>query len=77
MTPNTPQGTGPMTLEQGIAHVKAKLAERGATVDDQVVNHPEEPDESGSRDAGDEYGGAVDAPDAGVEDDAVIVQMKG
>lgn len=49
MDSNTPQGTGSttqtgMTLEQGVAHMKAKMAERGAAVDDLAIIHPEEPD---------------------------------
>lgn len=34
---STPQGTGAMTLEQGIAHVKATLAKTGANVSDQAA----------------------------------------
>jgi len=45
MNSNTPQGTGAMTLEQGVAHVKAKLAERGATTADQAIVHPDSDEE--------------------------------
>lgn len=32
-----PQGSGAMTLDQGVAHLKAKMARSGATADDQAV----------------------------------------
>jgi hypothetical protein len=34
-----------MTLDQGVAHLKAKLAERGASVDDQAIYHPDQDDQ--------------------------------
>ncbi|MBY0512057.1 MAG: hypothetical protein K2P94_18115, partial [Rhodospirillaceae bacterium] len=55
MDSNTPQGTGAMTLDQGVAHLKAKLAERGASADDQAIVHRDEDDEDGSV-----YGGAAE-----------------
>ncbi len=45
MDSNTSQGTGAMTLDQGVAHLKAKLAERGASVDDQVIVQPDQDDQ--------------------------------
>jgi len=53
MNVNTPQGTGALTLDQGVAAVKAKLAETGATVEDTAIIHPDNPDEE------DEFGGEV------------------
>jgi hypothetical protein len=35
--PNTAQATGPMTLEQGFQSLKAKMAEKGAAAEDQVI----------------------------------------
>jgi hypothetical protein len=34
-----------MTLEQGVAHIKARMAQHGATDDDLAIIHPDDPDE--------------------------------
>lgn len=36
LTADTPKGTGPMTLDQGLASLKAKMVEKKVTVDDQA-----------------------------------------
>lgn len=42
---NPAQATGPMTLEQGVAKLTAKLADKKATIDDAVIVHPDDPNE--------------------------------
>jgi hypothetical protein len=76
MNANTPQGTGAMTLDQGVAHIKAKMAEHGASPDDLAIVHPEHPDEDDGAARGDELGGgagydefALDEDDADVSAD--------
>lgn len=43
--PNPAQATGAMTLDQGVAHMKAKMAANGAKADDAVIVHPSDPDD--------------------------------
>lgn len=73
MDSNTPQGTGAMTLDQGVAHLKAKLAERGASVDDQVIVQPDQDDQDDlatGGEAADHQGSALDeTAEAGAADE--------
>ncbi len=67
---NTPQGTGAMTLDQGVAAMKAKMADKGAKIDDTAIVHQADQDEEL-----DQFG--ADAPeqveDAALAEDAEAV----
>lgn len=43
--PAAQPATGPMTLEQGVAQLSARLTAKNATIDDAVVAHPNDPNE--------------------------------
>lgn len=65
---NLPQGTGPLTLEQGVAQLSAKLAQKGATIEDAVIVHPDDPNEETEAEAPVEEAAAEENAEAVSED---------